>query len=58
MKVELEPRKDYRASVPHVILINEARTKVEIIKVRPVPVKTKHPSLSLWNAKATMWGQG
>lgn len=41
---------------PCIVQFSPGRATID--RLRPVPIKTKHPSLSLWNAKAIMWGQG
>lgn len=45
-----------RATLP--LIVKLVPGKMTIVRLRPVPVKTKHPSLSIWNSKAIMWGQG
>jgi hypothetical protein len=42
--------------VPCVVHFTPGRVTID--RLQPVPVNTKHPSLSVWNSKATMWGQG
>lgn len=45
-----------RAELPCIVKIVPGRMTID--RLQPVPVNTKHPSLSVWNSKATMWGQG
>jgi len=55
MKVYADIPKRCVAAPAIIRIVGKAMT-VECL--RPVPVNTKHPSLSVWNSKATMWGQG
>lgn len=39
-------------------IVRSTPGRVTIDRLRPIAVNTKHPSLSVWNSKATMWGKG
>lgn len=46
------------AGTPVPCIVQFTPGRVTIDRLQPVPVNTKHPSLSVWNSKAIMWGQG
>lgn len=45
-----------QGELPCIIKLTPGRMTID--RLQPIAVNTKHPSLSVWNSKATMWGQG